>query len=217
MLLLLLFTSFGVDVQNDERYNVKLFPPFSERRNIMKLLIALIVTLIMLTVFKNVETLAASLSYPYDNSGFEDRPPQGVFNTIMTAHNQELVMSRLRVYEIVPVKPSTVFTTDVPEIFVVFQLHQHGAEFRVYGRWFIEGQDGVSPNLLLGEDGMIITTEDQSGYVSMKRPTTGWPIGQYKVRMYIGTGEADRNPIGTLYFTVVPDKNTEASAGGTAK
>ena len=169
----------------------------------MKLLIALIVTLIMLTVFKNVETLAASLSYPYDNSGFEDRPPQGVFNTIMTAHNQELVMSRLRVYEIVPVKPSTVFTTD--------------AEFRVYGRWFIEGQDGVSPNLLLGEDGMIITTEDQSGYVSMKRPTTGWPIGQYKVRMYIGTGEADRNPIGTLYFTVVPDKNTEASAGGTAK
>src|SRR5207302_10537017 len=49
-------TSFGVDVQNDERYNVKLFPPFSERRNIMKLLIALIVTLIMLTVFKNVRS-----------------------------------------------------------------------------------------------------------------------------------------------------------------
>ena len=106
----------------------------------MKLLIALIVTLIMLTVFKNVETLAASLSYPYDNSGFEDRPPQGVFNTIVTAHNQELVMSRLRVYEIVPVKPSTVFTTDVPEIFVVFQLHQHGAEFRKAGGEGLSGE-----------------------------------------------------------------------------
>ena len=148
-------------------------------------------------------TAAPSL---HDNSAYENRHPEGLFSSIVTAHGQEMVMGQYRSFEIVPVKPSSTFTDDVPEIFVVFHLHQHDSEFRVSGRWSVErGEEGGS-NAVLGVDSMILMTEDESGYVSITRPPAGWPIGQYKVEIFTGTGDYDMDPIGTLRFNVVRSK-----------
>lgn len=147
-------------------------------------------------------------SQPSEKIGYEDRPPEGVFSSIVTAHGQEMVMGQARSFAIVPVKPSTAFSSDVPEIFVVFNLHQHDAEFQVYGRWIFEKGEGLSPNRVLGTDTMILNTEDQSGYLSMRRPGAGWPVGDYKVEISIGTGASDMSPIGTLRFKVLPTKTS---------
>jgi hypothetical protein len=141
-----------------------------------------------------------------DNSAFENRHPGGIFSSIVTAHGQEMIMGQFRSFEIVPVKPSSTFTDEVPEIFVVFHLHQHDSEFRVSGRWSVERGEGIGANLMLGIDSMILMTEDESGYVSIARPTSGWPIGQYKVEIFTGTGDFDMSPIGTLRFNVVRSK-----------
>jgi hypothetical protein len=141
-----------------------------------------------------------------DNSAFENRHPGGIFSSIVTAHGQEMVMGQYRSFEIVPVKPSSTFTDEVPEIFVVFHLHQHDSEFRVSGRWSVERGEGIGANHILGVDSMILMTEDESGYVSIPRPASGWPIGQYKVEIFTGTGDYDMSPIGTLRFNVVPSK-----------
>jgi len=53
---------------------------------------------------------------------------------------------------------------------------------------------------------MILMTEDESGFVSMKRPKNGWPIGDYKVEILIGTGSHDKSKVGTLRFQVLPVK-----------
>ena len=115
-------------------------------------------------------------------------------------------MGQYRSFEIVPVKPSSTFTDDVPEIFVVFHLHQHDSEFRVSGRWSVERAEVSPANPVLGTDSMILMTEDESGYVSIQRPASGWPIGQYKVEIFTGTGDYDMDPIGTLRFNVVRSK-----------
>ena len=115
-------------------------------------------------------------------------------------------MGQYRSFEIVPIKPSSTFTDDVAEIFVVFHLHQHDSEFRVSGRWLVEQADSVPANFVLGMDSMILMTEDESGYVSIKRPSKGWPIGRYKIEIYTGTGDSDMSPIGTLRFDVVQSK-----------
>lgn len=141
-----------------------------------------------------------------DNSAFENRHPGGIFSVIVTAHGQEMVMGQFRSFEIVPIKPSSTFTDDVPEIFVVFRLHQHDSEFRVSGRWSVERGDGISANHILGTDSMILMTEDESGYVSIPRPASGWPIGQYKVEIFTGTGDYDMSPVGTMRFNVVRSK-----------
>jgi hypothetical protein len=141
----------------------------------------------------------------HDNSAFQ-KPPGGLFSSIVTAHGQEMVMSSFRSFDIVPVKPSSTFTDDVPEIFVVFHLHQHDSEFRVSGRWLVEQGEGVPANFVLGTDSMILMTEDESGYVSIRRPASGWPIGQYKVEIFTGTGDYDMDPIGILRFSVTQAK-----------
>jgi hypothetical protein len=143
---------------------------------------------------------------PFDNSGFEDRAPEGMFSSIVMAHGQEMVMGQARSFQIVPVKPSKTFYADVTEIFVVFSLQQHDSEFKVYGRWVVERSEGVPPNHILGTDAMILMTEDESGFVSMKRPKNGWPIGDYKVEILIGTGSHDKSKVGTLRFQVLPVK-----------
>jgi hypothetical protein len=140
------------------------------------------------------------------NSGFEDRTPEGMFSSIVMAHGQEMVMGQARSFQIVPVKPTKTFYADVPEIFVVFSLQQHDSEFKVYGRWVVERGEGVPPNHILGTDAMILMTEDESGYVALKRPKSGWPIGDYKVEILIGTGSHDMNQVGTLRFKVLPAK-----------
>ena len=145
-------------------------------------------------------------SVPSEKYSYEDRHPEGLFSRILTAHGHELVMGNARSFQIIPVRPSETFSADVPEIFVVFQLHQHESEFKVYGRWVVEKGDGVPANHLLGTDAMLLMTEDESGYLSLKRPPTGWPVGDYKVKIFTGTGVSDMDPIGTLRFKVLPAK-----------
>lgn len=137
---------------------------------------------------------------------YEDRHPEGLFSRIVTAHGHELVMGNARSFQIIPVRPSETFSVDVPEIFVVFQLQQHESEFKVYGRWVVEKGEGVPANHLLGTDVMLLMTEDESGYLSLKRPPAGWPVGNYKVQIFTGTGVSDMDPIGTLRFKVLPAK-----------
>jgi len=143
---------------------------------------------------------------PLGNSGFEDRAPEGMFSSIVMAHGQEMVMGQARSFQIVPVNPTKTFYVDVPEIFVVFSLQQHDSEFKVYGRWVVERSEGVPPNHVLGTDAMILMTEDESGFVSLKRPKNGWPIGDYKVEIFTGTGSHDMSKVGTLRFQVLPAK-----------
>ena len=137
---------------------------------------------------------------------YEDRHPEGLFSRIVTAHGHELVMGNARSFQIIPVRPSETFSADVPEIFVVFQLQQHESEFKVYDRWVVEKGEGVPANHLLGTDVMLLMTEDESGYLSLKRPPAGWPVGDYKVKIFTGTGVSDMDPIGTLRFKVLPAK-----------
>jgi hypothetical protein len=143
-------------------------------------------------------SLAAS-----DTSPLDDRPPEGLFRSIETAHGQEMVMGQLRSFEIVPVRPARTFTADVPEIFVVFRVFPHYNSYRVLGRWFVEKGEGVPANFLLGRDAMSLAAEDDSGYLLLKRPAGGWPIGDYKVEIHVGEEISGISHVGTLRFTVL--------------
>lgn len=143
-------------------------------------------------------SLAAS-----DKNPLDDRPPEGLFRSIETAHGQEMVMGQLRSFEIVPVRPARTFTADVPEIFVVFRVLPHYNSYRVLGRWFVEKGEGVPANFLLGTDAMSLAAEDDSGYLLLKRPTGGWPLGDYKVEIHVGEEISGNSHVGTLRFTVL--------------
>src|SRR5256885_7878476 len=74
---------------------------------------------------------------PFDNSGFEDRAPEGMFSSIVMAHGQEMVMGQARSFQIIPVKPSKTFYADFSEIFVFLSLQQHDSDVNFYERCLV--------------------------------------------------------------------------------
>jgi hypothetical protein len=143
-----------------------------------------------------------------DDRSFEDKHPEGIFRSIVTAYGEELVMGQFRSFEIIPIKPSETFTPDTPEIFVVFKVHPHDGEYQIWGRWFLERGDGLPPNASLGTDVMALAQEDDSGYVSLKRPPAGWPIGDYRVEIHTGFAISDISRVGTVRFKVLSAKSS---------
>jgi hypothetical protein len=169
-------------------------------------------TAVVLAAFISLPVSSSAQSVPHpppiqnDNTAFEDKPPEGLFQMIVTAHGEEMVMGKFRSFEIVPVKPTEVFAADDPEIFVVFRVHPHYNAYQVFGRWLVEKADGVPPNSIIGTDTMYLALEDESGYVSLKRPAGGWPVGAYKIEIHIGMKISEISQVGTLRFKVLPAK-----------
>ena len=89
--------------------------------------------------------------------------------------------------EFMPIEPIDTFVPDDPEIIIVFTLTSVPPdEITLTTRWLAERAGTVPPNTLIGTDRALLTLNDKSGYVRLKRPTNGWPIGLYRVDFYVG-------------------------------
>jgi hypothetical protein len=136
---------------------------------------------------------------PYDF----DAPPQGLFRTITTAEGFDEELGFHRTHEIVPVKPTDRFRSDIPAVFIVFHLHQHYQGFKVFGRCFPEAVAGLDPTVVIGQDAMHIALEDESGYLTLSPPQDAWKPGRYKVEIHVGEQVNEMSLIGTMRFTIV--------------
>lgn len=89
--------------------------------------------------------------------------------------------------EYLPIEPTDTFFQDEPEIIIVFTLTSVPAdEIILNTRWMAERAGIVPPNTLVGTDTALLTLNDKSGYVRLKRPKDGWQIGIYRVDFYVG-------------------------------
>jgi hypothetical protein len=136
---------------------------------------------------------------PYDF----DAPPQGLFRTITTAEGFDEELGFHRTHEIVPVKPTDRFRSDIPAVFIVFHLHQHYQGFKVFGRCFPEAVAGLDPTVVIGQDAMHIALEDESGYLTLSPPQDAWKPGRYKVEIHVGEQVNEMSLMGTMRFTIV--------------
>ena len=136
---------------------------------------------------------------PYDF----DAPPQGLFRTITTAEGFDEELGFHRTHEIVPVKPTDRFRSDIPSVFIVFHLHQHYQGFKVFGRCFPEAVAGLDPTVVIGQDAMHIALEDESGYLTLSPPQDAWKPGRYKVEIHVGEQVNEMSLMGTMRFTIV--------------
>ena len=133
-------------------------------------------------------------------------PPKGMFRTITMAEGFEEELGVQRTHEIVPVKPTEQFRSDVPGIYIVFSLHQHYQAFQVFGRCFPESVPGFDPEQMIGQDAMYIALEDETGYLKLSPPEGRWKPGRYKVEIYAGEQVNEMSLMGTMRFTVVDER-----------
>jgi hypothetical protein len=134
-----------------------------------------------------------------------DAPPQGMFRTITMAEGFDEELGFRRTHEIVPVKPTEQFRSDVSGIFIVFTLHQHYQAFQVFGRCFPESVPGLDPRQIVAQDAMYIALEDESGYLKLSPPQGRWAPGRYRVEIHAGEQVNEVSLMGTMRFTVMAD------------
>ena len=89
--------------------------------------------------------------------------------------------------EFIPIAPTDTFAPNDSEIIIVFTLTSVPSdEIILNTRWMAERSGTLPPNTLIGSDTAMLTLNDKSGYVRLKRPKDGWPIGIYRVDFYVG-------------------------------
>ena len=113
--------------------------------------------------------------------------PHGLFRRIVTAHGAELDDSRTSYHGIKPIGISDTFTSDTPAVYVVVEFLQSNFDiFRLLGRFILEDPDGKAVGILLHTDNAQFENEDMGGYLIMKRPPAGFPVGTYRIEIHYG-------------------------------
>jgi len=131
-----------------------------------------------------------------------NKPPEGLFRSIQAAEGFDEELSFRRTHEIVPVRPTDVFTPSSPAVYIVFSVHQHFQSYQVYGICYPEQVLGLDPTTLVAQDVMYLALEDESGYVTLAQPAGGWKPGRYKVEIHVGFQVSELSLMGTMRFTI---------------
>ena len=132
-----------------------------------------------------------------------DAPPEGLFYQIDFAKDYEEKEGIRRGHYVIPMNPTKEFATDVGSVFMVFRVHQHYAPYQVFGRVYPENVEGGVPSTLVDEDTMYLATEDESGYLQFAHPDGLWPVGSYRVLIYVGYEASEFNLRGTVRFSII--------------
>lgn len=117
--------------------------------------------------------------------GTGDPQFMGLFRRIVTARGAEIDDSRTGYHLIKPVGMTDTFPANAPEVYVVIELLQSTFDiFRLVARFILEDPDGQPVGTLLYIDKAQFENEDTGGYLLMKQPPGGFPIGTYRVEIH---------------------------------
>ena len=102
-------------------------------------------------------------------------------------------------------EPTTKFRANSTKIYTFWKGNTLKAGDRVRAVWIAEGigHTGLK-DAIITEASAIAYKSDDDGVFSLLRPKGGWPIGSYRVELYVGERRAE-----TLKFTIESDVTVE--------
>jgi hypothetical protein len=103
--------------------------------------------------------------------------------------------------------PTTTFAADTPQIFAFFKTNgvQDGDKLRSV--WIAEDVGDAAPaNTKIDEKTLNAEGDTDDGVFSLSKPTKGWPVGKYRLEIYVGDELAK-----TVKFTIKGGKSNKDS------
>lgn len=132
--------------------------------------------------------------------------PQGLFRRVVTARGFEIDAGRAGLHSVKAIGPTDTFPADAPEIYVVVEFLQSSFDiFRLVGRFILEDPEGKPVGTLLHTDRAQFENEDMGGYLLIRRPPGGFPVGHYRVEIHY-QDVTEMSLLQLVTFTVVPAK-----------
>jgi hypothetical protein len=133
-----------------------------------------------------------------------ERGTLGLFNHIVTARGAEFDPGRAGLHMIRPIDVSDTFPSATPAIYVVMELKQSAFDmFELIARFILEDPNGKPVGTLLHTDKAHFEFSDTGGYLLMRQPPGGFPIGTYRVEIHYGEEVNDLSLMALVRFKVV--------------
>ena len=141
---------------------------------------------------------------PVGEKSLQSLQPQGLFRRVVTARGAEFDDSRTGYHDIKPIGITNTFAPDTPAVYIVVEFLQSAFDiFRLVGRFILEDPDGKPVGILLHTDKAQFENEDTGGFLMMKRPPGGFPVGTYRVEIHY-EAVTDMSLLTLARFKVIP-------------
>jgi hypothetical protein len=95
--------------------------------------------------------------------------------------------------------PKTTFKPDTAEIFVFFDLEHIKGGSEIKGVWICEEAKDIPPEFTIDEASVKVDNRMNMGEFSLVKPNNDWPIGKYRVELYVGESMID-----SVKFKIAP-------------
>ncbi len=129
---------------------------------------------------------------------------RGFFRSVVTARGFEIDEGKAGMHPIRSIGITDTFYPDSPAIYVVTELLVSAFHmFRLTGRFILEDPDGRPMGTVLHIDKALFENEDNGGYLVMRQPPGGFPIGKYRVEIHYGEEINDISLLTLARFKVV--------------
>jgi hypothetical protein len=93
----------------------------------------------------------------------------------------------------------------MPKIYALWKGEALKAGDSVRAVWIAEDVGNIAPkNSKITEAFVMAEKSDDSGAFGLARPTDGWPVGKYRLEIYVGDKLAER-----MKFTIQPGVTVE--------
>ncbi|MDZ4733273.1 MAG: hypothetical protein SGJ16_06785 [Nitrospirota bacterium] len=106
-----------------------------------------------------------------------------------------------------PIEPGSVFSQDIPAIYIVFESAPLEDPTQFSAQWFLEEEKGVLSSIPLGKDTLEVPGHERYGFLELKKPGDAWDVGTYLVKLFISPlGQQSfhaGNQVGTMRFTII--------------
>jgi hypothetical protein len=84
-------------------------------------------------------------------------------------------------------KPAKVFPADIPKVYAFFKTKGTQKGDKVRGVWIAEDVGNAAPKeTKIDEATMTADGDTSDGNFSLTKPTKGWPVGKYRIEIYVG-------------------------------
>ena len=112
---------------------------------------------------------------------------RGWFRQLVTAKAIGRDESRAGSHEYIPLDPMDTFPDTQPRIYLVFILTTAPADVKqISTQWVTEQVEKGLPHTVMGTDSVLVDLNDNSGYFFLDRPERGWPVGTYRIDLFVG-------------------------------
>jgi len=107
-------------------------------------------------------------------------------------------------HDFIPLDPGISFPASQHDIYLVFGLVTASYdEIPLAARCFKEKAELAGPQAAVVQDRLIMSTNDQSGYFVLQRPSTGWTPGLYRCGLFAGEETSAYTQVDEVRFRII--------------